>query len=68
MEKEVKENFCGACLAIPLAFTGAGIGTYGSSRKNYKNSKKMQFWGFFICLISLLVMCYFYFRKCNSCR
>lgn len=65
---DVVENFCGACVAIPLAFAGVGVGTYGfNSRKKYKQGKKIAFWGFFISFISLLVALYFYF-SCNNCR
>lgn len=65
---DVIEEFCGACVAIPLAFAGIGVGAYGcNSRKKHKHAKKMAFWGFLVAFISLIVMAYFYFT-CSNCR
>ena len=51
--EDVKEGFCGACMAIPLAFAGIGASAYGSSgsRRNHKSSKK---WSLRIGIISIL--------------
>jgi uncharacterized membrane protein YjfL (UPF0719 family) len=65
--KDVNEEFCGACLAIPVALTGLGVGTYGSTSKKHKNSKKMAFWGFLIGGIALIITLIFYFR-CSTCH
>lgn len=65
---DVIEEFCGACIAIPMTFAGIGVGAYGcNSRKKYKHGKKMAFWGFLIAFISLLVTIYFY-STCSNCR
>ena len=67
-DKDVIEEFCGACIAIPLAFAGIGVGAYGcNSRKKYKQGKKVAILGFSITFISLIVMAYFYFT-CSTCR
>ena len=31
---ETKENFCGACLAIPIALAGSGLGIAGTNTKD----------------------------------
>jgi hypothetical protein len=65
---DVVEGFCGACLAIPFAFAGIGMGAYGANtRKKHKHGKKMAFWGFLIGFISLIVTLYFFFT-CSTCR
>lgn len=71
MEKkeEVKEEFCGACVAGIAALAGAG--TAGGSRvsKN-KDTKKIIFWiGVGVSLLSILILIYLLcFKKCDSCR
>ena len=66
--EDVIEGFCGACVAIPLAFAGVGVGAYGaSSRKKYKHGKKIAVIGFFISFLSLIVTVY-YLNTCNNCR
>jgi hypothetical protein len=69
------EPFCGACLAIPLAFAGAGSGVYGSSKSHgsYKKQRKIQFISivvnFILLIISLILWWFFYIhKKCTSCR
>ena len=63
----IKEDFCGACLAIPLAFAGVGVTSYGNSQKKYKYGKKIVLGGLVFTFISLIVAIYFYF-KFNNCR
>jgi len=69
--KDTKEDFCGACLAVPLAFAGVGASAYGakkSSRGKYKIQKKCALWGGIIAIvISLIIACY-YLRTCKDCR
>ena len=67
----IRENFCGACIAIPLALVGAGTSVYSaSSKKKYKTQKKVIFWtGIAITLISLLIIVYFvWIKKCKDCE
>ena len=69
-KKEIKENFCGACLSIPLAFAGVGASAYGAtnSREKHKKSKKIILWaGIITIIISLLIIIY-YMTMCKSCR
>lgn len=68
---ETKEGFCGACLAIPLAFAGVGASAYGahSSRGKHKKQKKIALWaGIISIVISILIVVYFLFiAKCKDC-
>jgi len=68
---ETKENFCGACLAVPLAFVGAGV-AYGSagSKKKHKQTKKIVFWvGIAVTVLSLAVAIYYlWIKKCDDCE
>lgn len=72
--EDIKEEFCGACVAIPLAFAGVGAGVYGSSssRGSYKNKKKVMMWSgiisIFFIIISIIVAIYFLcIKKCKEC-
>ena len=70
-EDETKEEFCGACLAVPLAFAGAGVSAYGTGSKgSHKKRRKMVFWvGILMVLLSLAVAYYYMFIKdCGDCR
>jgi hypothetical protein len=59
---QVKENFCGACLTIPLAFAGAGT-AFGSDRQ-----QTIRKWAVIATVVSVLLTVYFvYVRKCKSC-
>ena len=69
--KEVKEEFCGACAAIPLAFVGAGASAYGaSSKSSHKTQKKIIFWsGIVTVIISLAIVVYYlWIKKCSDCE
>lgn len=63
--EDVKESFCGACLALPLALAGAGATGIGTNNKKMKN---ILFWsGITVTVISLIVAI-IYLKKCKSCR
>lgn len=67
-----RENFCGACLAIPFAFAGAGASAYGAnSKKKHKKTKKIVFWvGIITTVIALIIAAYYlWFKKdCSDCE
>ena len=68
--RDTKEEFCGACLAIPVAFAGVGASAYGaSSRGKHKKTKKYALWGGIRAIVlSLLVAVYYLFiKKCTEC-
>jgi hypothetical protein len=67
-KQDIKENFCGACLSIPLAFAGIGVSSYGSnSSKSHKTKKKIIKIGLVISVISIIIGFYFYL-SCKECR
>jgi hypothetical protein len=70
-DEEVREDFCGACLAAPIAMVGSGVIFYNSknsSRKNYKLQKKISIWvGVIMIIISLAIACY-YLKTCDKCK
>jgi hypothetical protein len=61
-----KENFCTACLTVPLAIAGSGMSIYGtnSTGKQKKTKKILLISG----IITLLFVAYLIFRKksCSS--
>lgn len=70
-EEENKEEFCAACLAVPIAMAGVGTSAYGANKKGaHKKTKKVALcFGLSITFISILVAIYFiYIKKCEECR
>ena len=65
----VKENFCGACLALPLAFAGAGTATATSGDSNGSNgqSNNIFFWSVVITIVGLIATFWFLSGDCESC-
>jgi hypothetical protein len=69
-KEDVIEEFCGACLAIPFAFAGVGVSTYGaSSRGKHKSQKNIALWvGIVTILVSIMVAVYYiWIKKCTDC-
>lgn len=65
---EIKEEFCGACVAGVGALLGAG--TTVASSKTQKKYKKTIFWvGLIVTIISILILIYMLINKdsCKSC-
>jgi hypothetical protein len=59
----VKENFCGACITIPLAFASAGT-AIGAEKK-----AKLKQLAIVLTIVSILLTIYFiYIKKCNTCK
>ena len=71
-DKDIIEEFCGACLAVPLAFAGIGTDAYGiNSRGRYKQKKKMMKYSIIasviLTLFSFFFWWYFYvYKKLNN--
>jgi hypothetical protein len=68
-KEEIKEPFCGACVAGVAALAGAGA-VGGSNKVEDKKTKDIVFWiGAGITLISIIILIYLLcFKKCKSCR
>ena len=66
----IKEDFCGACLAIPLAFAGVGASAYGtsSSRGKYKKQKLIILISGIVSIVISLVIAIYYMSTCSNCR
>lgn len=64
-----KEEFCGACLAVPMALAGAGAAGYGAKGNGeHKKMKQILLWGgLVVTIISIIVALYFLF-SCKDCR
>lgn len=65
--EELKEEFCGACLAAPLAIAGVGTAGYGLKGNHSKNKKIILWVGVGITLLSVLIVI-FYLMTCKKCR
>lgn len=71
---KVKENFCAACLAVPLILAGStatGAGAMSKEEKEKKDKKKqcLMWGGVLLTIISIGVFVYFrYYSNCKSCR
>ena len=63
---EVRENFCGMCMAVPIALAGAGVAGL-SSKEDYQKRK----WIMISTGIVVIVICLFllwYYQDCTSCK
>ena len=68
--KVIKEDFCGACLALPLAFAGAGTATAtsgGDSGDNTNSKSNKIFWWSVALTIVGLIATFWFLRGCKSC-
>lgn len=65
-KKEIKEDFCGLCVAGAAAAVGAGAVT-GTSKGTYKKYKKIIFWSGIITLILSFLFLFLFRKKCSSC-
>ena len=68
-EEDTREDFCGACIALPLAMAGAGLSVSGGRKKgDFQKYRKLALWGGLgLVLISIIIGIY-YFKTCSSCR
>ena len=66
-QKEIKEEFCGACVALPLALVGAGTAGLGAKGTHNKTKKIMLWSGIGVTVLSLIAAIYF-ITRCKNCR
>jgi hypothetical protein len=65
-KNETKEDFCGACAAVPLALIGAG--TAGVGTKKHGTTKKIMLWtGVGLTILSVIIVI-IYLSTCKECR
>jgi hypothetical protein len=67
MSSNNKEEFCGACLAVPLAMAGVGSAA-GASGSSKKKIKKYVFWGSIILSVISLLAAVYFLKKCKTCK
>ena len=67
-EGDIKEEFCGACFAIPAAIIGAGAAGVGAKRGSHDKMKKILFWGGITVTVVSAVIAIIYLTKCTNCR
>lgn len=70
-DNENKEEFCGACLTVPIALAAGGGGIAGSSafvdRKKHKNIKTILFVvGITIAVLSIIYSGYVLYKQNSS--
>lgn len=68
-QPEVREDFCGACVALPMALAGAGAAGYSSKQKGkqFRQRKKIMLWtGVSVSVLSILIAIW-YLKTCKSC-
>ena len=67
-KEEVKESFCGACIAIPAALAGAGLSSASGKVGVSKVRRQiMLYLGVGISVISIMVFLYYYMTRCKKC-
>lgn len=67
-DEEIREDFCGACLAIPAALAGVGAAGVGAKKGNHSKTKKILLWGgISVTVISAIIAIYF-LTKCKNCQ
>lgn len=67
---DVKEGFCGACAAIPMALVGAGVTGFGAHQSKGQHNKRRwitMIIGVLITVISVIVAIYF-LTRCDKCQ
>lgn len=66
--EEIKEPFCGACVAGISALTGAAAASGSSKAKNKKTKDIIFYAGAGVTLLSIIILIYLLFiKKCKSC-
>jgi len=63
----IKEEFCGACVALPFAIAGVGTAGIGSRNSHKKIKIITLIVGILVTIISLIVSIYF-LTRCKHCR
>jgi hypothetical protein len=62
---EIREDFCGMCMAVPFALAGAGVAGF-ASKQDYQNRKYITI-AISIAILIVTVLLYLNFKDCKSC-
>jgi hypothetical protein len=67
---KTKENFCAACMSVPIAMGASLIGGKGTSSKNYRTIKNITFaMSLIITFVVLGIGIYMFFiKECSACK
>jgi hypothetical protein len=66
MVEEIREDFCGMCLAVPFALAGAGVAGLSSKEDYHRRKWIMISTGIIILIISMFLL--WYYQDCTSCK
>lgn len=64
-KKQIREDFCGACVAVPAAMVGSSMAVSSTNKK--KSNKTFICVCVVVTIISILFTIY-YLRTCDECR
>lgn len=66
---DTKEDFCGACAVVPLAFAGVGATAYGTTSKgSNKKLKKILLWSGLVSVLITIIIAYYFLQNCSDCQ
>jgi hypothetical protein len=63
---EIREDFCGMCMAVPFALAGAGVAGFASKR-DYQNRKYIII-SISVAVLIVTALLYLNFQDCKSCN
>jgi hypothetical protein len=63
---EIREDFCGMCMAVPIALAGAGIAGL-STREAYRKRKWMLI-GISAVVLVITILLFLKYKNCSSCN
>ncbi len=63
---EVREDFCGMCMAVPIALAGVGVAGLSTKEDYQKRKQIMITTGIVVLIISLFLL--WYYQDCTSCK
>lgn len=67
--QEVKEEYCGACIAGVAALAGVGTATVNNSTTKNRQTKKIIFYtSITVSIISIIILIYLIMKKCKECE
>jgi hypothetical protein len=66
--EDVTEDFCAACVMLPVAMVGAGVAGQQTSFSSKRKSKRWIFWISVVLTTIILAITIWYFTRCSSCK